>query len=626
MRSTALISSVLAAAFVAAAPASALQPTTGRVSVPATGAQSNGYSAMPSISDDGRYVAFSSSATNLAGGTDTNDTYDVFVRDRLTGTTARIDNTPEGNAPAKGAAAAVLSADGSVIAFLSSSGLTQGAPGGSQVYVAGRDGSGLRRIELPDGVSAPGDLGLSDDGARLVLAATRNQRDDVYVVELASGEVRRMSQTENGTAAGTYNFSPSISGDGTWVAFSTDATNLVTPDANGFRDIVARKIDQPGFTRISLTADGREPNANSTSPALSHDGCDVAFLSSAANLVPNAAAGIQRAFIRHRCDGDTELVSQDNAGKAAVAAGEPAISDSGCSVVFAGKDIFVPAAPFYGVALRDRCDRQTSRIDVSTAGDLGNDGPGSGLAISGTGRYIAYTSYASNLVPGSGPAKVMDVYIRDRGFNRDPHAALDLTVTGARVTADATGSSDADGPTLDTRTSFGDGSAEVAGPKAAHTYGRSGTFTVTTTVTDADGATSRVSKAVTVTVPVTATATTLQAAPTLRSPAAQQLFLLTNAKLTKRSISAARRTKTVLKFRISDAATVTVRFVKLPHNRFRLPSAITKRFAAGTRSLAFTARVGTKRLAPGAYRLEVSARTTDGRSAKAPNLPLTITK
>src|SRR5437867_824550 len=175
-----------------ATPAGASPGTTERVSVDSAGTQGNSFSLDPSISADGRFVAFSSLATNLVPG-DTNGAFDVFVHDRLTGTTERVSVDSAGTQGHGNSSEPSISADGRFVAFSS---------------VA------TNRV--------PGDT---------------NAAFDVFVHDRLTGTTERVSVASAGTQGNGSSLDPSISADGRFVAFSSVATNLVPGDTNGKEDV-----------------------------------------------------------------------------------------------------------------------------------------------------------------------------------------------------------------------------------------------------------------------------------------------------------------------------------------------------------------------------------------------------
>jgi Tol biopolymer transport system component len=200
---------VVAAASVLAAPgvATAQQPTTTRASVTSTGLQAAGASMDPQISADGRWVAFRSTAALVAP--DSGVDADVFLHDRLSGETRRISTGPGSvEADASSPEAPSMTPNGRYVAFTSDAhNLVAGATSGRQIFLYDRLAAALRVVAvLSPGVSLPSQPSVSDDGALVVFAALtggtgRELREDVFLTETATGLVRRVSQTAAGLAA-----------------------------------------------------------------------------------------------------------------------------------------------------------------------------------------------------------------------------------------------------------------------------------------------------------------------------------------------------------------------------------------------------------------------------------------
>jgi hypothetical protein len=618
------------------------------VSVSSVGAQGDDPSPIGSISADGRWVAFESTATTLVPG-DTNAHSDVFVRDRLTGRTTRVSVAPDGSEAKggySGSHAPQISANGRFVAFVSDERNLVKGSAGQHVYVLERE-SGAIRLMGPGASYASGYFGetepaLSDDGSRVAFKAwdIASLQAEILVADTRTGQVRTMNRLPDGTPGNNNDaMDPAISGDGKWVAFTTASSNLAPPDTNGFRDVIAREVDSGAFIRVSVGAGGAEANLHSSTPALSYDGCEIGFLSSATNLVAGGVAGT-KAYIRHRCSGDTELISQSNGGAAGDVNAPLGISSDGCVLTFRGTSFLSPApAPgLYGAGLRDHCAGATSRQDIATTGEPGN-GTINWVDVSATGRYVVFGSAASNLTPGGGDTnRSDDVFVRDRGTNLAPTAALRLANDGARVTADAGASSDVDGPTLDARISFGDGSPEAGGLSATHAYARGGTYTVTVTVTDSDGATA--SKSSSVTVPDQGSVDPASSSPDKPSRVkpgprvTASRLVLDQLSLSRSSFAVVprggkpdSRRGAKLRLRLSRTATVALRFQRAGQGgRLATIGTLHRRLVAGRRSIQLTGRLGGKALAGGSYRLSVSARTADGRASSVKTLRLTISR
>jgi Tol biopolymer transport system component len=298
--------------------------TTVRVSVGA-GGQANGGSSNARISADGRFVVFTSLATNLVEG-DTNGVADVFERDLSTGQTTRVSTSPggvQGNDQSGGAASGI-SADGGAISFSSAaSNLVSGDTNHSRdVFVWTRAGGAVERVSVAgDGSQATAGASdassISADGRYVAFASTApnlvagdtNLAADVFVHDRVTGSTVRASVAAGGGQAATASsLQPGgLSGNGQAVAFDT-AAPLVAGDTGG-NDVYVRDLAAATTERISVNSAGLAANGNSGAAAISADGRYVAFESSATNLDPADTGGDEDVFVRDRVSGLTRLVS-----------------------------------------------------------------------------------------------------------------------------------------------------------------------------------------------------------------------------------------------------------------------------------------------------------------------------
>jgi hypothetical protein len=629
----------------------AAQPTTTRANLDSTGAQATDVSSSPSISADGRFVAFLSSAPNLVAG-DTNGSQDIFLRDRLSGETRRASVGPGGAQLGSGTDGPRISANGRFVLFRGVSADIVPGSTGSQLYLYDRTTRAVRRVAAPPPpYHSAAHPSISDDGGRVAFTSTSGVTTDVFVADTTTGAVRRVSETPAGAPANGASSEVDISGDGRQVAFATFATNLATPDSNGMRDAVVRDLESGAFTRVSVGAGNAEGNGHASAPALSRDGCIVAFLSTATNLVALDTGVSPKVFARNRCAGDTEIASISNGGTQAAAGLPIDISGDGCLIAFRATTVVNPAPAFGSAAvLRDRCAGTTSRLDLATTGEPGGGGVTDVRLSAGAGRYAVFSSSASNLVDNDSNG-VADTFVRDRAVNAAPLAVLTLRPDGHRVTADATASSDPDGYELTAAISFGDGSPARAGLQATHEYARAGTFSVTVTVTDADRVSATSTQAVTVTDPARPAPQPPppDPDPDPRTPRDPPALVLDGVRLSPARFAVHPRGARAggarggrLSLRLSAAATVTLRFERaLPGRRvgnrcaasarrgprctrFAAAGTLRRRLPAGRSAIALTGRVGSRTLRAGRYRLRVSARGIDGAVAKPRTLTLTI--
>ncbi|MCE9595850.1 MAG: hypothetical protein K8S98_16805 [Planctomycetes bacterium] len=302
---------------------------TTRVSVDGSGTEANGASYAPSISADGRYVAFESFASNLVAG-DANGARDIFVHDRQLGTTTRV-SLGSGGAEANGESVfAALSADGRFVAFESfATNLVAGDVNGKKdVFVHDRQTATTVRVSVTssggEATGASEDAALSADGRFVVFTGysddlvpgDTNGNGDVFLHDLQTGATNRVSVGTGGTQGNFESRAATISADGTLVAFQSVAVTLVAGDTNGFNDVFVRDVQAGTTTRVSVSSSNAQANAPSIAPVLSSSGGCVVFSSYATNLVFPDANGAADVFVRDLQTGTTTRVSVDSGGNA----------------------------------------------------------------------------------------------------------------------------------------------------------------------------------------------------------------------------------------------------------------------------------------------------------------------
>jgi Tol biopolymer transport system component len=263
----------------------------------------NADSGNPVVSADGRFVAFESRATNLAGG-DHDLQPDVYECDTSNGNIARVSVPLADSVNSVGSSQQPsISADGRYVAFTSDGGGL--VPGdGTRAGVYWRDmGTGeTRLVDVPPGavgsdgngldpkISADGRFVLFDSDATDLFGGGLNGRTiDVFRKDMVTGAVTLVSQGKDGSGANGDSTADSISADGNVAVFTSNATNLVLGDANGTADVFARNIATGGTTMISTHPDGSGLAGPSSQGAISADGRYVAFTSSASGVVPGEA-------------------------------------------------------------------------------------------------------------------------------------------------------------------------------------------------------------------------------------------------------------------------------------------------------------------------------------------------
>ena len=282
------------------------------VSVALGAAGVDGTSVSSAISADGRYVAFVSDATNLVAG-DTNGQSDIFVHDRRTGATERVSVDSSGVQADRGSDEPAISANGRFVAFSSTASnlVADDTNGQRDIFVHDRRTGAGDRVSV-DTSGAQGNDGsygpaISANGrfvafrslASNLVADDTNGQSDIFVHDRRTGATERVSVDSSGIQANNRvsDLLPAISADGRYVAFGSQASNLVAGDTNDREDIFVHDRRTGATERVSVDSSGVQADGNSNEPAISADGRYVAFVSDATNLVDAAAHSTQSRLI-----------------------------------------------------------------------------------------------------------------------------------------------------------------------------------------------------------------------------------------------------------------------------------------------------------------------------------------
>lgn len=382
-------------------------PSVERISVASDGTQGNDRSLLPAPNADGSVVGFKSSAFNLVPN-DTNEKVDIFVRDRNAGTTTRVS-------------------------------------------VSDIPGQQANDNSFPPALDAAGRFVAFGSLASNLVRGDFNLGADVFVYDREEGTTTNLTVVPDNHGdgrggGGAPDLAPSVSADGELVAFTSSADDLVATDQNETNDVFVRdRLAEGPFELISQISAGAQAghsgNGPSAGPAISADGCVVAFYSDASNLVSGDTNQFRDVFVRNRCDGFTERVSVSTTGeqgnRPSQAAGfSVAISADGRYVGFASDatnlvvgddnnatDIFV----------RDREAGTTTRVSYAFDGGSPN-GPSQFASISGDGRFVVFQSSASNLVEEDTNGRT-DIFVADMIQGRIERVSL--TESGDQANGDS---------------------------------------------------------------------------------------------------------------------------------------------------------------------------------------------
>ena len=255
-----------------------------------TGAEANSFSAEPSISADGRFVAFRSNAANLVAD-DTNNADDIFIKDMLTGAISRVSTDNLGDQANGDSSSPAISADGRYVAF--------------------------------------------QTNANNLMAGDNQTYADIYVKDTQTGIITRVSSSSSGVGANLASTDPSISANGRYVAFRSIASNLVNGDTNTDADIFVKDMQTGITTRVSTDRLGAQVSGSSFEPSISADGQYVVFSSLSNDLVANDGFEGHDIFVKDWQTGAIRRITSDNAGGPANEASlQSAISADGHYITF----------------------------------------------------------------------------------------------------------------------------------------------------------------------------------------------------------------------------------------------------------------------------------------------------
>lgn len=283
----------------------------------------------------------------------------------------------------------------------------------SDLFIPGGEGDGP---SIDAAISADGRyIAFASEAANLV-SDDLNEMQDIFVRDRQTGDTERVSLGIGGEEADGYSEKPVISADGRLIAFQSTATNLVPFDNNGEPDVFVYDRQSAATERVSVASDGSQAAGSSFQPGISADGRWVVFASSAINLDPRDTTSWIDVFIHDRQTGQTELISlsEDGAESAGFAAA-PAISADGRYVAFSSAASNLVAGDgndFEDIFLYDRQTGDMSRVSVRSNGDevyADSYEP----ALSADGRYVVFWSYAVDLTEDEGTSG-WNVYLHDQ--------------------------------------------------------------------------------------------------------------------------------------------------------------------------------------------------------------------
>lgn len=394
-----------------------------RVSVDSNGAQANAMSYRGVLSADGRFVAFDSEATNLVA-EDANGFGDVFLHD-LQFKTTTLASAPAGGGLANGGSGTpAVSADGRFVAFESNATNLTGTAdtnGFTDIYVKDMQTGSVTRASVDSAGGEPNGESvwpsISGDGRFVVFVSEAdnlvpndtNGAGDVFVHDMQMGVTIGVSVTGNAGA-----FDAGISLDGRFVVFNSGSTNLVPDDTNGKQDVFVYSMQTGQIVRASVNSSGVEGAQASTEPSISGDGRYVTFSTSSENFTNLDTYGYTQLYVRDMQTGSIHLASYKDGYVMAGISDSSEISANGRYILFSFDDKG-DGMPDRWLYIHDQVTNVTTMIVNRTS-----DYSGSAIlpSISADGLRIAFASSASSFVADD-TNNVRDIFVKDIGYPQD---------------------------------------------------------------------------------------------------------------------------------------------------------------------------------------------------------------
>lgn len=399
-----------------------------QVSVDNQGNVGDGSSKNPSISANGRYIVYHSEAGNLVAN-DTNNASDIFYHDKKTGATYRITlgSQGEGNDDSvdprisdngryvvySSAASNLVEGDTNVkydiFLFDSKKGATRRVSVGN----SGEQGNGGSFIPA---ISANGRYIVYDSYASNLVAYDHNLSRDIFLFDKKTGKTSMVSVNNAGNPGNDDSSSARISNNGRYIVFHSDAQNLVEGDTNNASDIFLHDIKKGTTRLISANSSGSQGNGGSYHAHISNNGRYVVYASDASNLVEGDNNNAKDIFLYDTKKGTTRIISNSSFGVQGNSTSDnPRISSRGRYIVYASDASNLVEGDnnnFPDVFRFDKKTGLTSRVSVGEGGIEGTGGGSFSPDVSGNGRFVVYESYADTLLEGD-TNKNGDIFLKD---------------------------------------------------------------------------------------------------------------------------------------------------------------------------------------------------------------------
>ncbi|OVE81730.1 hypothetical protein BVY04_02760 [bacterium M21] len=386
------------------------QNTPTRINLSSTGQEANSWSYYPKLSTDGRYVVYESSASNLVD-FDYNGVTDIFVHDLQTGATERVSVSSTGQEADRDCYSPNISSDGRYVVFTSqATNLTWGDGNTTAVYIHDRDLDITESVYTPMSGEYTNNPSVSTDGrwisfssmSSYVVGNDSNNAEDIFLIDRQTYNITCVSATPSGFTGNSGSYDAKITPDASYVLFGSGASDLIDNDYNNRNDLFLYTVATSSLERISISDDESEANDSTYYGAITADARYVAFSSNATNLTMGSDFnGYEDIFLRDRILGTTVRLSNGYDGSGANSySSNPSITDDGQTVVFSSSANNL-------VATDTNTDADLFIVDVATGATeiitLGYDGSSANSYsywgyISAAGTAVGIESSASNLV------------------------------------------------------------------------------------------------------------------------------------------------------------------------------------------------------------------------------------
>ena len=385
-----------------------------RVSVGSDGEQGEGASIRGVFSADGATLLMQSGARFVPE--DLNSYGDIYLKDFASGAVERVTLDPAIADPESGGYEPEISADGTRVAYTSTFDVTIDGRTGAQETVVFKDLlTGEDKLISASVVGEPGNdasfyAHFSPDGTQIAFTSYATNLvpcltmvgDAVFLKDIASGDIRMLSSNAAVEAANNYSVGVGFTPDGSNFAFSSLADNLIEDDGNGVRDIFTKNLTTGAVRRLSVGADGTEGNGDSSEGSFSPDGSKLLFASRATNFVAGDRNGSQDLFIKDLVTGEITLASIDSLGNQWVADSYGGVfSPDGTKIAFYSDTAGLAVRDdnsAQDVFVKDLVSGAITVLSANVAGEIG-DAQSFWPQFVPDGSGVLFTSYATNLVP-----------------------------------------------------------------------------------------------------------------------------------------------------------------------------------------------------------------------------------